>query len=117
MAAKLAREQQQSLPQSEKSASVIGCRLSEPGSPGQVRANPNTPDPQSRRLDNTTSQAAETRNRLAKNLIDLYIGKAEILPNSERADGEPGKIAVRVCRPSGCVDIPADHVCIATGSR
>eukprot|EP00903_Cladosiphon_okamuranus_P008631 g8277.t1 len=62
-------------------------------------------------------QAAETRNRLDKNLIDLYIGKAEILPNSKRAGGEPGKIAVRVCRPSGCVDIPADHVCIATGSR
>lgn len=65
----------------------------------------------------TMSQAAETRNRLEKNLVDLFIGKAEILPNDKRADGSPGKIAVRVCRPSGCVDIPADHVCIATGSR
>eukprot|EP00903_Cladosiphon_okamuranus_P010142 g9603.t1 len=62
-------------------------------------------------------QAAETRDRLSKNLIDLYIGRAEILPDSKRTKGEKGEVAVRVCRPTACIDIPAHHVCIATGSR
>ena len=62
-------------------------------------------------------KAAETRDRLSKNLIDLYIGRAEILPDSKRERGEKGEIAVRVCRPRACIDIPAHHVCIATGSR
>ncbi|CAN0073540.1 unnamed protein product, partial [Scytosiphon promiscuus] len=62
-------------------------------------------------------QAAETRDRLAKNLIDLYIGQAEILSDAQRTEGEHGEVAVRVCRPKGCVDVPAHHVCVATGSR
>ncbi|CBN79739.1 soluble pyridine nucleotide transhydrogenase [Ectocarpus siliculosus] len=64
-------------------------------------------------------QAAETRDRLAKNLIDLYIGEAEILPQSKRPKEERqnGEIAVRVCRPKACIDIPAHYVCVATGSR
>ena len=64
-----------------------------------------------------TKQAAETRDRLAKNLIDLYIGEAEILPDKKRTKGEKGEVAVRVCRSDSCIDIPAHHVCIATGSR
>lgn len=67
------------------------------------------------RFENT--KAAETRDRLAKNLIDLYIGQAEILSDRKRAEGEHGEVAVRVCRPKGCLDVPAHHICVATGSR
>jgi len=49
-------------------------------------------------------QAAETRDRLKSNGIDLYIGEAELV-----APEDYGKVAVRVCRPSMCVDIYCDH--------
>ena len=29
----------------------------------------------------------------------------------------PGTVTVRVCRPTGCVELAARHVIIATGSR
>jgi len=75
------------------------------------------PKPSSSPTPKTKHKAAETRDRLAKNLIDLYIGQAVILPDSKRTKGEKGEVAVRVCRGKTTIDIPAHHVCIATGSR
>ena len=45
--------------------------------------------------------------------VDLYIGEAELLGSSKGVT----KTNVRVCRPSGCVELDSFHVCIATGSR
>ncbi|KAG5178164.1 soluble pyridine nucleotide transhydogenase [Tribonema minus] len=59
-------------------------------------------------------QAAETRDRLARNGVDLFIGSAELVPAQASMSGT---LAVRVCRPTGCVELPASKVCIATGSR
>eukprot|EP00611_Tribonema_gayanum_P015792 TRINITY_DN276_c2_g1_i2.p1 TRINITY_DN276_c2_g1~~TRINITY_DN276_c2_g1_i2.p1 ORF type:complete len:661 (-),score=253.92 TRINITY_DN276_c2_g1_i2:740-2524(-) len=59
-------------------------------------------------------QAAETRDRLARNGVDLFIGSAELVPAHASMSGS---LAVRVCRPTGCVELPASKVCIATGSR
>ncbi|CAM9303321.1 unnamed protein product [Discosporangium mesarthrocarpum] len=60
-------------------------------------------------------QAAESRDRLQKNQCQLFIGSAEIIKGEESLVA--GELAVRVCRPTGCVELPAHHVCIATGSR
>ncbi|CAM9702592.1 unnamed protein product, partial [Chrysoparadoxa australica] len=59
-------------------------------------------------------QLAETRTRLQSNLVDLFIGAAVLVPPSESMSGQ---LAVRVCRPTGCVELPTQKVCIATGSR
>jgi dihydrolipoamide dehydrogenase len=55
-------------------------------------------------------QAMETRDRLRMSGCDLFIGAAEFVD----ADLTP---TVRVCRPTGCVELTGKHVCIATGSR
>jgi hypothetical protein len=44
-------------------------------------------------------QVAETRDRLARNLVDLFIGAAELVPPHLSMSGS---LAVRVCRPTGC---------------
>jgi len=60
-------------------------------------------------------QAAETRDRLIANGCDVYIGDAVLKPAYDYLDSA-GSV-VRVCRPSGCVELQSKHVCIATGSR
>ena len=85
-------------------------------------------------------QAAETRTRLTKNNVDLYVGQANFVntngigleiyddDNDDNDDEEDTSIdnrsteeksltTLRVCRPSQCVDLVAKTVCIATGSR
>lgn len=59
-------------------------------------------------------QAAETRERLLKNRVDLFIGAAELVPPEESMSG---KLSVRVCRPTGCVELPTSKICVATGGR
>jgi NAD(P) transhydrogenase len=59
-------------------------------------------------------QAVESRERLRKCGCDLYIGSAELLPSFEKG---VTKTIIRVCRPTGCVELESFHVCIATGSR
>lgn len=59
-------------------------------------------------------QAAESRDRLKKNNVDLFIGSAELIEKQDSTAKTTSTI--RVCRPSGCVEIEAAHVCIATGS-
>lgn len=61
-------------------------------------------------------QAAESRDRLNKNNVDIYIGAAEI-QQSPSDDEESGTTIVRVCRPNGCVEIETKNLVIATGSR
>ena len=58
-------------------------------------------------------QASETRDRLTNNGCDVYIGTAELVPNTE----SNSTAIVRVCRPTMCVNLETKHVCIATGSR
>lgn len=55
-------------------------------------------------------QAAESRDKLKKNGIDLYIGEARLIPRSD-------DVVVKVKRGANAVGIPAENICIATGSR
>lgn len=59
-------------------------------------------------------QAAESRDKLKANNIDLFIGTAEILGNCSHNSSYS---IVRVVRPNQCVDLKAKHLIIATGSR
>jgi pyruvate/2-oxoglutarate dehydrogenase complex dihydrolipoamide dehydrogenase (E3) component len=59
-------------------------------------------------------QAAETRDHLKKYGIDLFVGSAELVPAEDSLSGE---LCVRVCRATGCAELPAKKICIATGSR
>jgi len=59
-------------------------------------------------------QCEETFNKFVKYKVDLFIGSAELIPKEESMHG---KLSVRVCRPTNCVKIPTDKICIATGSR
>jgi pyruvate/2-oxoglutarate dehydrogenase complex dihydrolipoamide dehydrogenase (E3) component len=58
-------------------------------------------------------QAAESREILKSNGCDLFIGTAVL----GKANSNENKTTVRVCRPTECVELESDHVCIATGSR
>lgn len=60
-------------------------------------------------------QALETRDRLTKNGCDLYVGAALLVKDPFDDSGE--LVTVRVCRPTGCVELQARYVIIATGSR
>lgn len=63
-------------------------------------------------------QAKETRDRLAKNNIDLFIGEATFVDTfSLSPEMKQLGTVLRVCRPTGCVELNAQYVCIATGSR
>ena len=58
-------------------------------------------------------QVAETRDKLKKNGVDLYVGTATFVSGNMN-----GMTRMRVCRKEEeCVEIPARHVVIATGSR
>ncbi|GAB5035621.1 soluble pyridine nucleotide transhydrogenase [Nannochloropsis oceanica] len=61
-------------------------------------------------------QAAETRERLMKNDCDLYIGSALLVNDTWDPDNKD-IVTVRVCRPTGCVELQSRYVVIATGSR
>ncbi|EKU23104.1 soluble pyridine nucleotide transhydrogenase, partial [Nannochloropsis gaditana CCMP526] len=61
-------------------------------------------------------QAAETRDRLVKNDCHLYIGSALLVKDSWDPDNED-HVTVRVCRPTGCVELRSRYLVIATGSR
>ena len=56
-------------------------------------------------------QAKESRDKLATSGVDLYVGEASMVKLTDETNG------IRVCRPSGCVELPAKHIIIATGSR
>jgi pyruvate/2-oxoglutarate dehydrogenase complex dihydrolipoamide dehydrogenase (E3) component len=58
-------------------------------------------------------QAKESRDKLKKNNCDLFIGTAEMIVSASTNN----RTAVRVCRPSNCLELEAQYVCIATGSR
>ena len=68
-------------------------------------------------------QVVETRDKLAKYGVDLFVGACTLIDTSQEdylSFGEasgPGVTTLRVCRPSECIDLSAKHVCIATGSR
>ena len=53
-------------------------------------------------------QAAETRDRLARNKVDLFIGAAELVPEHQSISGS---LTVRVCKANGCVEIPTKKAC------
>lgn len=57
-------------------------------------------------------QAAESRDRLLRNGVDLFIGEAKLIPTNSN----DGSTTVRVCRPSGCIEIDGKNTVIATGS-
>ena len=61
-------------------------------------------------------QAKETRDRLASNGIDLFIGSVEFVTGPGLSEND-GDVTVRVCRPTECVQISARHAAIASGSR
>ena len=61
-------------------------------------------------------QAAETRDRLTKNDCDLFIGSAMLVQDTWDPD-DKDFVTVRVCRPTGCVELKSRYVVIATGSR
>lgn len=61
-------------------------------------------------------QAAETRDRLVKNDCDLFIGAALLVQDPWEPDNKDF-VTVRVCRPTGCVELQSRYVIIATGSR
>lgn len=61
-------------------------------------------------------QAKETRDRLASNGIDLFIGSVEFVTGAGLS-GNDGDVTVRVCRPTECVEVSARHAAIASGSR
>ena len=58
-------------------------------------------------------QAQETRQRLFKAGIDLFIGDAELMAESKGVT----QATLRVCRPNGCVSLDSFHIVISTGSR
>lgn len=63
-------------------------------------------------------QVYETRDKLQKNGVDLFIGTTEFINTSNSIEENAGKsTTLRICRPSECIDISTKHVCIATGSR
>jgi pyruvate/2-oxoglutarate dehydrogenase complex dihydrolipoamide dehydrogenase (E3) component len=59
-------------------------------------------------------QAKETRDRLAANGIDLFIGSVEFVDVEEDTGSD---VTLRVCRPTECVEVVARHTAIASGSR
>ena len=61
-------------------------------------------------------QANETRERLARNKCDVYIGAAKLI-NCDKEFDQGCSVGVRVCRPTGCVELPSKNIIIATGSR
>ena len=75
-------------------------------------------------------QVAETRDRLVRNGIDLFIGTSNFIDGAgefglnyydneveEGSSSESGNLTLRVCRPGMCIDLLAKHACVATGSR
>jgi pyruvate/2-oxoglutarate dehydrogenase complex dihydrolipoamide dehydrogenase (E3) component len=63
-------------------------------------------------------QAAETRDKLRKNQVDLYVGEASISNKLSSTDANDGSTVLHVSRGSSAVvELPSTHVCIATGSR
>lgn len=65
-------------------------------------------------------QAVETRERLRKNGIDLYVGIAKFVSahDDNNADEHLTKSCrLRVCRSTECIEMDALNVCICTGSR
>jgi len=62
-------------------------------------------------------QAAETRDKLRKNRVDLYVGEASISNKLSSTDANDGSTVLHVSRGSAVVELPSTHVCIATGSR
>ena len=70
-------------------------------------------------------QVVETRDKLSKCGVDLFVGTSEFVNTSLGADIFPsmsgvsdGQTVLRVCRKDEeCIDIPANHIVIATGSR
>jgi len=60
-------------------------------------------------------QAAETRDKLRKNRVDLYIGEASI--SNKSLSTLQGSTVLDVSRGSSAVELLSTHVCIATGSR
>jgi NAD(P) transhydrogenase len=76
-------------------------------------------------------QVAETRDRLERNGIDLFIGNCNFVDGAgefglnyydnegeaSSANSEGSNLTLRVCRPGVCVDLVAKHACVATGSR
>ena len=57
-------------------------------------------------------QAAESRSKLKDAGIDLFIGEATMIHNDSHNRDE---VTVRVCRPSGCVELQTKNCVIATG--
>lgn len=70
-------------------------------------------------------QVMETRDKLSKCGVDLFVGTSEFVNTSlgedifsTMADFIEGQTVLRVCRKDEeCIDIPANHIVIATGSR
>ena len=75
-------------------------------------------------------QVSETRDRLKRNGIDLFIGTSNFVDAKGESvlniyDDDEGQenlnnndnLTLRVCRVGMCVDLVAKHACIATGSR
>ena len=78
------------------------------------------------RTEAEVMQAKETRDRLTRNGVDLFVGTSTFVDTKGNSglniyDDDDGTdsddVTVRVCRPGICVDLLAEHVVVATGSR
>lgn len=86
------------------------------------------------RAEAEVMQAKETRDRLSRNCVDLFVGTSTFVDTKgtsglniydddgqvedRNVDGqENSDVTVRVCRPGVCVDLKAKHAIVATGSR
>jgi pyruvate/2-oxoglutarate dehydrogenase complex dihydrolipoamide dehydrogenase (E3) component len=66
-------------------------------------------------------QAKETRDRLAANGVDLFVGTATLLGDNEATFsdfwGDDDAIICRICKSSECVEVATKNVVVASGSR
>ena len=62
-------------------------------------------------------QAAESRSKLKDAGIDLFVGEATMIhdENGKSKHDIKDEVTVRVCRPSGCVELQTKNCVIATG--
>lgn len=85
------------------------------------------------RTEAEVMQAKETRDRLTRNGVDLFVGTSTFVDTkgtsglniydeddqveAHDVNEESSDVTVRVCRPGVCVDLYAKHAIVATGSR